>query len=147
MSTDHKPARELAPGEAIKHNGAVVVVGRVEAARDVLTGQPLVDVYRASDDKLAATFNAAEVVWLAPKPAPALANAELWTVDDAAAYLGVNVKSADKQLRRWSVAPVSRQPGRGGRNLYDAAAVRAANEARPGRGARSDLASKREASA
>lgn len=71
---------------------------------------------------------------------------EQWTVDDAAAYLGVAVKSADKQLRRWHVAPVGRQPGRGGRNLYDADAVRAANEARPGRGARSDLAG-REASA
>lgn len=65
---------------------------------------------------------------------------ELWTVDDAAAFLGVNVKSADKQLRRWHVAPVARQPGRAGRNLYAADAVRAAAGARAGQGARTDLA-------
>ena len=71
---------------------------------------------------------------------------ERWTVDDVAAFLGVAVKSADKQLRRWHVAPVSRQPGRGGRNLYDADAVRAAVTNRAGQGARTDI-TKREAQA
>lgn len=64
---------------------------------------------------------------------------ELWTVVDVAGFLGVAVKSADTQLRRWSVAPVSRQPGRGGMNLYDPREVRRAYTARPGQGARTDL--------
>jgi hypothetical protein len=35
------------------------------------------------------------------------------------------------------VAPVSREPGRGGQNLYDAAEIRAAKARMPGRGKRS----------
>ena len=65
--------------------------------------------------------------------------AELWTVADVADVLGIAPKSADNQLRRWGVTPVSRQPGRGGMNLYRATEVRRAIAARPGQGARTDL--------
>lgn len=67
---------------------------------------------------------------------------EQWTVADVAAHLGIGEKSADKQLRRWQIAAVAREPGRGGRNLYDAAVVRQAADKRPGQGARTDLAAK-----
>lgn len=67
---------------------------------------------------------------------------KLWTITQVAQHLGVNVKSADKQLRRWGIAAVARQPGRGGSNLYDSGAVVAAHAGRPGRGARTDLTRK-----
>lgn len=50
---------------------------------------------------------------------------ELWTIDDVAAHLGIQSNSADTELRRHKVPAVARQPGRGGKNLYDAAAIRA----------------------
>jgi hypothetical protein len=65
-----------------------------------------------------------------------------WTIAQVADHLGITVKAADKQLRRWGIGAVARQPGRGGMNLYDADAVRAAHAGRPGRGARTDLAGK-----
>lgn len=64
---------------------------------------------------------------------------EQWTLTQVADHLNVNPKSADKQLRRWNIPAVARQPGRGGQNLYDASAVRQAAKERPGRGRRSDL--------
>lgn len=51
--------------------------------------------------------------------------AETWTVDQVANYLGIRPKSADTELRRQSIEPVARQPGRGGKNLYDSGAIRA----------------------
>jgi hypothetical protein len=46
---------------------------------------------------------------------------ELWTTADAAEYLGASsAGSGRKTLSRLGVAPVSREPGRGGQNLYDA---------------------------
>ncbi len=70
---------------------------------------------------------------------------EQWTIAEVAAYLGVSQKSADKQLRRWQIAAVARQPGRGGMNLYDAEAVQTAKRRRPGQGARTDLSQRRRA--
>lgn len=66
-----------------------------------------------------------------------------WTVVDAAIYLGISEAAAATQLRRWRIASVGRQPGRGGRNLYRASDVRAAAQRRPGQGARTDLPSAR----
>lgn len=60
--------------------------------------------------------------------------AEYMTVTEVAEELGITEKSADNQLRKWGIAPASREPGRGGRNLYPAAEVRAAIATRPGRG-------------
>lgn len=60
-----------------------------------------------------------------------------WTVDDVAEFAGITPRSADTELRRHDVRPVGRQPGRGGKNLYDAAEVRAALTGRT-RGVRSN---------
>jgi hypothetical protein len=66
---------------------------------------------------------------------------ERWTIAEVAAYLGAtSTGSARKTLSRWGVAAVARQPGRAGASLYDADAVRAAREAAPGQGARTDRA-------
>lgn len=63
---------------------------------------------------------------------------ELWTTAEAAEFLGASsAGSGRKTLSRLGVAPVSREPGRGGQNLYDAARVRAAKARMPGRGKRS----------
>jgi hypothetical protein len=60
---------------------------------------------------------------------------ELWTTVEAAEYLGASsAGSGRKTLSRLGLAPVSRQPGRGGQNLYDATEVRAAKARMPGRG-------------
>lgn len=56
---------------------------------------------------------------------------ELWTIDEAAAHLGIQSNSADTELRRQKVSAVARQPGRGGKNLYAAAAVRALRRTSP----------------
>lgn len=50
---------------------------------------------------------------------------EMWTIDQVAAHLGIQPNSADTELRRQKVTAVARQPGRGGKNLYDADVVRA----------------------
>jgi hypothetical protein len=63
---------------------------------------------------------------------------ELWTTAEAAGYLGAaSAGSGRKTLSRLGVAPVSREPGRAGQNLYDGAMVRAAKARMPGRGKRS----------
>lgn len=66
--------------------------------------------------------------------------AELWTTTHAAEFLGLASPDAARvQLRRWGIQAVSRQPGAGGENLFDAGEVRKAKENRAGRGARTDL--------
>jgi hypothetical protein len=66
---------------------------------------------------------------------------ELWTTAEAAEYLGASsAGSGRKTLSRLGVEPVSREPGRGGQNLYDASKVRAAKARMPGRGKRSSAA-------
>lgn len=52
-----------------------------------------------------------------------------------------------KELVRRGIHPVSRQPGRGGMSLYARADVAAALATRPGRGARTDLATSRQSGA
>jgi hypothetical protein len=60
---------------------------------------------------------------------------ELWTTAEVAEYLGASsAGSGRKTLSRLGLAPVSRQPGRDGQNLYDATEVRAAKARMPGRG-------------
>lgn len=74
-----------------------------------------------------------------PPPSPTPPE-ELWTVSVVAAYLGFTGKSATgsarRQLSRWGIAAVGREPGRSGQSLYPSAQVRAAHEARPGSGRR-----------
>lgn len=70
-------------------------------------------------------------------------NAELWTADEVAEYLGASTAaSVRRTLSRWGVPavdyvphPTSKRP----RALYSADAVRAAKASRPGRGSRTDL--------
>ena len=70
-----------------------------------------------------------------------MTESELWTTAEAADYLGASSEgSGRKTLSRLGVAPVSREPGRGGQNLYDAAEIRAAKARMPGRGKRSQEA-------
>ena len=69
---------------------------------------------------------------------------ELWTIDQVVDYLGASSPgSARRTLSRWGVKAIEYRPGPSGRPQahYEAAAVRAAKQARPGRGARADLAS------
>ena len=68
-----------------------------------------------------------------------MAEPEQWTTVEVATHLGVAPESVRNTLSRLGVKAVARQPGRSGLNLYDAAEVRAAAAARPGRGARTDL--------
>lgn len=67
---------------------------------------------------------------------------ELWSIDRVADFLGYSgpsaTGSARRTLSRLGVVAVAREPGRGGKSLYDAGQVRAAQAARPGRGARTD---------
>jgi hypothetical protein len=67
---------------------------------------------------------------------------ERWTITQVAGFLGVKPASARGTLSRWGVRAVERRIDDHGRahSLYDPAEVRAAMEARPGRGARTDLA-------
>jgi hypothetical protein len=62
----------------------------------------------------------------------------LWTVSETAAYLGYTGPSAAsttrKQLHRWQLTPVSREPGRSGESQYDADQIKALHAARKGRG-------------
>lgn len=62
------------------------------------------------------------------------AESDTWTVADAAEYLNVAVKSADGQLRRWRIAAVGRDAGRGGSNRYPASKIKRAHRTRPGQG-------------
>lgn len=71
-----------------------------------------------------------------------MATAELWSIDQAAEYLGAaSTGSARRTLSRWGVAAVDYKPNEGGRPAarYDAEQVRTAAATRPGRGARTDL--------
>ncbi len=71
---------------------------------------------------------------------------ELWTTAEAAEYLGASsAGSGRKTLSRLGVAPLSREPGRGGQNLYDAAEIRAAKARMPGRGKRLSCLTEHEA--
>jgi len=58
---------------------------------------------------------------------------EQLTTTQAAELAGVKPTGVHRLLHRVGVRPVGREPGRGGQNLYDAAQVRAAVQARPGR--------------
>lgn len=68
---------------------------------------------------------------------------ELMTTDEVAEYLGYTTRNARtiarRQLVRWKIEPVARQPKADGQNLYPAAAVRACHAARNGQGRRTDL--------
>jgi hypothetical protein len=56
-----------------------------------------------------------------------LTKSEQWTIDEVAVFLGgIKPQSADQALRRKGILPVSREPGRAGKNIYDANEVRAA---------------------
>ncbi|MFC8723787.1 hypothetical protein [Streptomyces bacillaris] len=64
----------------------------------------------------------------------------LWTTSQVAEYLGYTGKSATgsarRQLSRWGVTPVRREPGRGGESLYEAEKVKKLHEGRLGSGRR-----------
>jgi hypothetical protein len=67
--------------------------------------------------------------------------AELWTIEDVAAYLGVKPSSARGALSRMQVRAHSFRPhpdSNRAQALYDPQQVRAANAGRPGQGARTD---------
>lgn len=73
-----------------------------------------------------------------------LSESQLWTIGDVAQHLGASsTGSARKTLSRWGVTAVARQPGRAGASLYDPNQVRAAQEAAPGQGARTDRATEK----
>lgn len=49
---------------------------------------------------------------------------ELWSTEQIRVYLGAKtIRSASRTLHRLGITPVSREPGRSGMNLYDAALV------------------------
>ncbi len=58
---------------------------------------------------------------------------DLLTTTQAAELAGVKSSGVHRLLARAGVRPVGREPGRGGQNLYDAAQVEVAVQARPGR--------------
>ena len=67
--------------------------------------------------------------------------AELWTIEDVAAYLGVKPSSARGALSRMGLHASGYRPhpdSHRAQALYDPKQVRAANAARPGQGARTD---------
>lgn len=75
-----------------------------------------------------------------------MAPVEVWTIDEVAAFLSASsTGSARKLLSRWGVCARDYRPSPSGRPQarYSAAAVRAAKAARPGRGARTDLATQK----
>ena len=60
---------------------------------------------------------------------------ELINTEEVRVMLGAaTIRSASRTLHRMGIAPVAREAGRSGMNLYDAEEVRAAIVARPGRG-------------
>jgi len=68
---------------------------------------------------------------------------ELWSAAQVAEYLSLaSAGSARRIMSRWGVQAVDYQRGETGRPeaRYDAEQVRTAQSARPGRGARTDLA-------
>ncbi|WP_063760822.1 hypothetical protein [Streptomyces aureocirculatus] len=68
---------------------------------------------------------------------------ERWTISQVAEHLGYSgasaTGSARKQLSRWGISAVDRQPGRDGESRYAADQVEAAHRARPGKGRRGAL--------
>ena len=68
-------------------------------------------------------------------------NAEMLTAADAAAERGISASRMRDLIREHRVAAPSRQPGRGGGNLYPAEALRAIPG--PGQGRRNDLLGER----
>lgn len=72
------------------------------------------------------------------------AEPEHWTTEDVGEFLGYpgptekRIRSAASWLYRAGIAPVGRQPGRSGQNLYDADTVQSAKAAMPGRGNTTD---------
>ncbi|MFE6716816.1 hypothetical protein ACFVDU_04410 [Streptomyces albidoflavus] len=73
-----------------------------------------------------------------------MTDSELWTIDEVAVFFGYTGKSATgsarKTLSRLGVEPKFRQPGRGGKSVYQAGEVREAQAGRPGQGSRTDRA-------
>ncbi|MEE4546429.1 hypothetical protein V2S66_31255 [Streptomyces sp. V4-01] len=67
--------------------------------------------------------------------------ADLWSIRDVAAHLGVAVGSARGQLSRWKVKAVAYEVGPSGRpeGRFDPVAVQEAAANRAGRGRRTDL--------
>lgn len=68
--------------------------------------------------------------------------ADLWTIEDVAAHLGIKPSSARGALSRMGVRAHSYRPhptSRRAQALYDPEQVKAANADRPGKGARTDL--------
>ncbi|MFD1832393.1 hypothetical protein ACFSJS_22495 [Streptomyces desertarenae] len=67
---------------------------------------------------------------------------EWWTAAQVADHLGIQPGSVRRQMSRWGITR-EYVPSSNGRPeaRYDAAEVRAAHAARPGRGARTDLPS------
>lgn len=69
-----------------------------------------------------------------------MSSEELWTTAQAAEHCGVSPNTYRYyQKRLGAPAPVLREPGRGGQNLYRAQEVRAWHAGRRGQGARTDL--------
>jgi len=70
---------------------------------------------------------------------------DLWTIGDVAAYLGIQPSSARGALSRMGVRAHSfraHPTSHRAQALYDPEQVKAANAARPGKGARTDLKEK-----
>jgi hypothetical protein len=63
-----------------------------------------------------------------------------WTIDEVATRIGAaSTGSARKILSNLGVTAVRREPGRGGKSIYNALEILIAQAARPGQGARTDL--------
>lgn len=76
----------------------------------------------------------------APAPEDGTPPEELWTIQQAADYLGITRDAARKQLSRWGIEATYRYRERNLLcSLFLASKVRAAHAERPGRGARTDL--------
>ena len=58
---------------------------------------------------------------------------EQLTTAQVAELAGVKITGVGRLLHRAAIRPVGREPGRSGQNLYDAAQVKEALRARPGR--------------
>ncbi len=69
-----------------------------------------------------------------------LRDLEAWDVQQVADYLGIRPDSVRRQMSRWGIQRMGSGQSQAGRMtaLYNAAKVRTAHAARPGRGARTD---------
>lgn len=61
---------------------------------------------------------------------------EVWTTDQVAEHCGIKSTVVSNKMNRLGVPVLDREPGRGGKNRYDADLVRAAVAAAPGKGNR-----------